>query len=275
MTAGVTIVIPTYGRPQQLPRCLAALPDVPVVVVDNNPTPSDDGFVHEPVQGASRARNRGADAAATDLIAFVDDDVEVGDGWLAAITAPFADPGVVAVVGPIELALDDRPRWLTPALEHWYSALDLGPVDRDLGTGEYGWSANLAVRRAALDAIGGYDTALGPGTPMGVGGDNDLLDRLRDAGGVVRYSADAGVRHRVDPDRLRLRWLAGRARTVGRAEVLLQGDGPRRVRAPRSIAGAARKSVALLAHRGTVGQQVTLWASHVGAAGAHLRPLHS
>ena len=50
-----------------------------------------------------------------------------------------------------------------------------------------GVSANLAVRRTALEAVGGFDERLGPGTWSHAGEDLELQDRLLRAGLAVRY----------------------------------------------------------------------------------------
>ncbi len=291
--AGVTVVVPTCGRPDRIRSCTEALvrhtEGARIVVVDNNPAPvvgvpDPVVVVHEPEPGAARARNRGVAAAVGDIVAFVDDDILVGAGWLAALLAPFAVPSVVATVGPIALDLEaPRPRWLTPHLEHWYSALDLGPTTRPLAPDEYGWGADLAVRRAALEAVGGFDERLGPGMPVPFGDDTELLDRLRADGRVVIYAADAGVRHRIGADRLTLGWLAGRARAAGRTEVAtpdldLARDPRRRpLRALRSLAGGLHRGLSAFwrslrdpARRpGLAAEQLAIWSSRLGAAGAH------
>lgn len=300
MTSGrVAVVVPTRGPAVAVEGCVAALvghglaESVEVVVVDNgaHPTvtaPPSVRVVHEPRPGASSARNRGVAVLAddVDVVAFVDDDVRVDADWLDRLVAPFVDPGVDAVVGPVVLDVVDRPRWFTPALEHWWSGLDLGPEDRLLGAGEYGWGANLAVRRGALVAVGGFDRRLGPGTAAGFGDDTDLLDRLRARGGRVRYAAGARVSHVVGPERRSRRWLRARARAAGRAEVavdrLRHGAPARRrpLRAVRTLAGALRRGPARFVAAGRdpdrhPGRWVELeaqWSARAGAAGAWWRP---
>lgn len=250
----VTVVVPTRDRPEGVRGCVDALTrraswgtttPSEIVVVDNS---GRDAVVRlatdpaacvpvrvlrEPLPGASRARNLGLATATTDIVVFVDDDIVVGDGWLSALVEPLLTPDVVATVGPIELEwAGECPRWLTPNLESWYSALDLGSETRPLGAHEHGWAANLAVRRRAGVDIGGFDTRLGPGTAAAFGDDVDFLDRLRARGGTVVFAGGARVRHVVGPERLRLRWLVRRAYRQGVTGVardqLQRSDGPRR-----------------------------------------------
>ncbi len=270
----VTIIVPTRGDQEQVQRCVDAIAAsaaggvtsiASIMVVDNGPasTVQDLGPVegvgrvpvqvrvlHEPVPGASSARNLGLAAATTEVVVFVDDDVVVGAGWLDALLVPLAGASpaatdVVGVVGPIVLECPGpRPRWLTANLEVWFSALDHGRKTRPLGAGEYGWSANLAVRRSAALDIGGFDTRLGPGTAASFNDDVDFVDRLRSNGAVIVYAGDATVRHLLDVERLRLRWLRRRGYRQGRAFVALdriRGLEPRRrqpIHAARALAGA-------------------------------------
>jgi GT2 family glycosyltransferase len=114
-------------------------------------------------------------------------------------------------------------------------------VTRPLDVSEYGWGANLAVRRAAAVEVGGFDRRLGPGTAAPFGDDVDFLDRLRVTGTIV-YAAPAGVRHRIGAHRLRRGWLARRAYRQGLTTVALAckgglGERPRPVRALGAFAG--------------------------------------
>ncbi len=303
----ITIVIPTADRPEEVEACVGALVAAvsgatavvdAVLVVDNSRAVGvalSSGVrsgvpirvLREPVAGAARARNRGLADAAGEIVVFVDDDVSVDDGWLDRLVEPLDDAEVVAAVGPIDLDLAAaRPRWLTPRLEVWFSALDLGATTRPLAVDEHGWSANLAVRRSAAADIGGFDADLGPGTTVPFGDDSDLLDRLRLGGGEVVYAAGAGVRHRVGGDRLRLRWLARRAFRQGVTDVALEQrrtaapTGRRPLRALRSLGGAAVRCLPWLigavrdpARRpGAAAEQVVLWSARAGAAAGFISP---
>ena len=96
----VTVVLPTFRRPEGLARVLRSLanqqnPGVEwdLLVVDNDEgaeasavfemsrhrLPVAAALVHEPARGATRARNAGIERATGDVIAFVDDDVVPAD----------------------------------------------------------------------------------------------------------------------------------------------------------------------------------------------------
>lgn len=71
--------------------------------------------------------------------------------------------------------------------------------------GLYGIGANLAVRADAARAVGGFDEALGPGTPTCGGEDGEFMIRLVLAGHTVGYEPSALLwhHHRVDAEALR------------------------------------------------------------------------
>ena len=108
-----TVVICTRNRPTELGRCLEGVArlrysNFDVLVVDNAPT--DDRarevaacwharYIAEPVVGLSRARNRGARACDTDIVAFLDDDSIPEPEWLSRLVREFKNPSVMAVTG--------------------------------------------------------------------------------------------------------------------------------------------------------------------------------
>ncbi len=163
------VIVPAYGRPDALDRCLRALGDgLPVLVVDDGSP--DAGAVAAVVRrhrarllrrevngGPGAARNAGLAAASADVAAFVDSDVQVGAGSLRALARHLADADVVAVAPRV------RPRrsggsWLE-RFAAGRSPLDLGSrpaVARAGGPVGYVPSTVLLVRRPVLAAAGGF-----------------------------------------------------------------------------------------------------------------------
>jgi len=236
-----SVVICTHNRADLVGSAtIAALGEVranggEVVVVDNASTdgtpavlaeltrrnPDALRVVHEPRLGLSVARNRGLEEARADVVVYLDDDAVPRPGWLAALTAPYGDPQVVAVGGRIVLRFAAAPpSWLSSELHPALSAYDLGPSARHVRYGEatYPFGANISFRTAAARAAGGFSASVGPlGRQQLVHDETDLCYRLEHAGGTVWYTPDAVVDHYVVPERLSPHWMLRRHWTGGQS----------------------------------------------------------
>lgn len=222
----ITAAVCTRDRPDGLRALLASLgaqayPRVRILVVDN--ASSDDRtrrlvsnlarehdieYVKEPRPGLSWARNRAIEASATDVVAWADDD-EICDRWWAAeLARGFVEvPAAGAVTGmvvPSELETQSQALFeqysgvgrsrgfsravFSPATAHIQSPLYPLPP--------FGVGGNMAFRRDAIDRIGRFDCALGPGTLSMDGDDTAALSVLLLAGGTIVYQPTAIVHHR-------------------------------------------------------------------------------
>lgn len=217
----LSVVVPTRDRPEHLRACLEALgaelrPGDELIVADSasrDPSVAEVAasfgatVVRCELPGASRARNAGAAAATHPMVAFVDDDVRVTEGWAAAMASALRRDGVAFVCGRVTAPphQDDYPRPVAIAGDAEARILDTSSVT------ELGNSANLGIHREVLDAVGGFDPVLGAGTPWVVE-DHDLFDRLLGAGHLGWSEPEALGWHeqwRSRSDLLRLDWRYG------------------------------------------------------------------
>lgn len=232
----VTVVVCTRNRPAMLRASLTALlqldyPHFDVVVVDNASSTSETWLmlseefanagvtaVTEAIPGLSRARNTGLMRATGEIVAFTDDDVVVDRHWLRELAAGYTLAAkvdcVTGLVPSGELRtrvqgyFDDRVTWSKSVEPRVFS---MAAPPSDLPTfpfcvGRYGTGANISIRRETLIAVGGFDHALGVGTPSGGGEDLDIFTRILLDGGtlVVQPSALVWHRHRDDLAELRV-----------------------------------------------------------------------
>lgn len=185
-----------------LRRLAAALrPDDEVIVVDSASSSSDvrslalargASYLRCEAPGASRARNAGWRTARHDVVAFVDDDVRVAPAWAAAMSGRFArSPEAAFVTGRVSLPPGAPWTDVPIATKDEAEPVTLGPGT----TGVLGHSANAAVRRAALQVVGGFDERLGACSGFRAAEDNDLWDRLLAAGFSGRYEPEAEAWH--------------------------------------------------------------------------------
>jgi GT2 family glycosyltransferase len=169
-------------------------------------------------RGPGAARNAGVAVAAGDRLVFCDADDVVAPGWLSALAAGLEEADVVA--GTFDLArLNGGP-------------VDVGPVPAataQLGFLPAGLASNLGVRRAAFDAVGGFDET------FRVGEDVDCCWRLQLAGYRFAHVEGAVVARR-EP---------GPLGAVFRQALAYGRSGPRLYRRHR-VAGARRAGRAAL-----------------------------
>jgi mycofactocin system glycosyltransferase len=212
----VTAVVPVRDDAAGLARTLAAIGPVDkVIVVDDGSADArairmaaGAGAVlrNDRPGGPGAARQRGWLAAETPVVAFVDADIELPDGWLAPLLAHLGDAEVGAVAPRVVAGPGRAPAWLA-GYELVRSPLDLGPAPgpvRPGGRVPYVPTATLVVRREALEAVGGFAEELR------FGEDVDLVWRLVAAGWRVRYEPAVVVSH---PSRPSLRtWVGQRVR---------------------------------------------------------------
>ncbi len=184
----ISLVVATVGRAQELERMLATVAQqsfqqVEVIVVDQNGDDRLTALLHRwqpfirciharSLKGLSLARNVGIALASGSIIGFPDDDcwypvdllLQVND-WFAS--HPAYDFFCCA-------AQDESGREVASRWPRHPVAVDRNSVLRACA------SASLFMRKAALDAIGGFDETLGLGaaTPFQSAEDSDLALRF-------------------------------------------------------------------------------------------------
>jgi glycosyltransferase involved in cell wall biosynthesis len=219
----LSLIVCTRNRAEKLEALFGALGRIrahamwELVVVDNGS--SDDTparvrelmgalhvhatFVLEPRRGLGRARNAGVRAARAALLAFTDDDCYPAVDYVDRVVEAFAIPDRSFIGGrillhdaedhPITIRVDSAPIPIPP-----YSVVPTGLVQ----------GANMAFRRETLERIGGFDDALGPGTPF-CNDDVDAVARASAAGFPGSYMPEPVVHHhhgRRDPADIAALW---------------------------------------------------------------------
>ena len=245
MSPEISVILCTWNRASLLDDALDALlsqgdaPPHEIIVVDNASTDATRELVekrartnphlryeYEGRQGLSHARNAGIRVSRGSIVAFTDDDVRVGDDWLKALHTSFIrHPEASCVGGPVQ------PVWPGAAVPRWLSERHWAP----LGVQDYGdrelrvdaarpiclIGANLAFRREALEALGGFSVdvqrvADGPGSTE----DHDCHIRLWRSGRCGIYDPTVRTTAVVTTARVEKahhrRWHFGHGRHIAR-----------------------------------------------------------
>lgn len=271
--SGVSVVVPTLGRPSlaALLTTLAAAAPAPVPVelllVDDRPTTAGELPLPPGIEakvltgraaGPAAARNVGWRAASHEWVAFLDDDVLPDPDWLVRLAADLT--GAAASTGGVQGTLR------VPLPE------DRRPTDWERATAALAggaWiTADMAYRRAALEATGGFDERL----PRAFRENAELAHRVRKAG----YDLVRGARTVTHPVRPEDRWISVRTQRGNADDALLRRlYGPRwraelavpPGRRPRHLAVTAAAAVAAGCAATAVLIRRRGWLLAAGAAG--------
>lgn len=219
MTPAATVIIPTYQRHQLLERSLRAVlaqePSTPayeVVVVDDCSGPETAEVVravaggdrrvtylrHEVNRGLSATRNTGVGAARGAVVLFVDNDVVVEPGYVAAHLRAHAEAGDdrVAVLGnlrfpPEVVGTSNYARYLQSRYLGGRSARALRRVHPEDLHPRFLIGAVCSLRREDLLAVGPYDESI-----RYYGCEDHIFAQALHRSGVrIRFAPDARALH--------------------------------------------------------------------------------
>lgn len=219
----VSFVIPVRNDAARLRRCLASIRanagslPIEIIVVDNGSMDDSANVARSagarvlplPHARVSEARNLAAAQAAASIVAFVDADHVLSDGWLEGVRLALEDQAVSAVGAPY--SSPDDANWVQRAYAGFRPVLVGREPTQWLGSG------NLVVRKAAFQAVSGFDATLESCE------DVDLCNRLIRAGHML--IADPRLRsvHLGDPRTLRALFFGELWRGRDNIRVTLRG----------------------------------------------------
>ncbi|WP_307248659.1 glycosyltransferase family 2 protein [Catenuloplanes indicus] len=263
---GVSVVVPVRGRVPQLRRLLDSLtvavrrcPEpVEVIVVDDSAAAdarrhrescdrADARYLRGPRHVGAK-RNLGVRNARYDLVLFIDSDCRASPDLIRrhAATLRAAPPGIGGVTGP------SAPVPGRGYLDRVMAGSEVlnGDLSRPARYAQLTWATtcNLAVRRAAFDAAGGFPER---SLTVVAGEDVELGVRLSGAGYAIRCDPAAGVEH-DPPTSGGVRGLVRRLYTYGRSEQWLCAIHPERRRFvwnPATVLGVAALTAATVPAR--------------------------
>jgi GT2 family glycosyltransferase len=231
-----SVIVATRDRAASLAVCLDSLlrqtyPAFDVIVVDNAPSSSETAelvanryaptgrvrYLREDRKGLGRAHNSGMEQVTAPFVAFTDDDVIADPRWLESLAANLADSARVGCVTGLILPaeLDTRAQYWTERHGGFGKGFERKVYDlaehRPPGSlfpytaGQFGSGASMAFRTETLRRVGGFDSALGAGTPARGGDDLAAFFAIVNAGFQLVYEPQSIVwhHHRRNEDGMR------------------------------------------------------------------------
>lgn len=193
----IAFVIPAYNEEALIGNCVKSVleevkrsgAEAEVVVVNNNSTDrtaeiaaSYDGVtvVSETQKGLVWARRAGFEATTAELVANIDADTEVPEGWITRVFSEFEhNPELVGLSGPY--VYYDLSLWNQFMVRFFYYASYLVYLLNRfvLRVGSMIQGGNFVIKRGAWIKAGGYDTTI-----AFYGEDTDIAVRLSKIGPV-------------------------------------------------------------------------------------------
>jgi len=173
----IAAIVCAHNEAKYLAGCLESLVNQrrtadEILVIDNASTDgtadvaarfSRVGVVHEPRKGLVHARARGLAASKSEVLAYLDADCRAPVNWLMRMERRFArdDGTLAAVTGPYRF-YDWHPagRLIVGAYDRLVAPPAQFLVHDVLSIGSILYGGNFAVRRDALQKIGGFDTSI-------------------------------------------------------------------------------------------------------------------
>jgi GT2 family glycosyltransferase len=244
----VSVIVPTFNRASSLERLLKSFDSfqyrdsvtVEVVVVDNGSTDGTRSLLEveskrprtyklrvkdEPRQGKSHALNRGLQVATGRFFMILDDDVIAHSELLESHMECYESSRFDALQGKILPGLDPdgKPAVMARLREYNIPYVDYGEDCCEI-RGLTG--TNMSFKREVYEAVGTFDTRLGPGK-SGFSEDTEYSMRIKRAGFKIGYCPGAIVFHELNPARYgrgynrRVAYRKGMSRSIYRHDSIV------------------------------------------------------
>ncbi|MEY2540344.1 MAG: hypothetical protein QOG67_4084 [Verrucomicrobiota bacterium] len=203
-----SVVVPTRDRPAKLAICLEALAeqDYPsdrfeVIVVDDastTPFTAPETLTerldltvvrHQHSLGPGVARNRGANCARNEYIAFTDDDCSPAPSWLQKLAQRFAESPDYLVGGLVINALTDN---FYSSATHVILDVSFQYYDPRRGRAHFFPTSNFALAARRFRELDGFNE----GWPLAAAEDREFCYRWLQRGFVMMHEPEAKVYHR-------------------------------------------------------------------------------
>jgi glycosyltransferase involved in cell wall biosynthesis len=200
----IELVVVVDGTPEVYEQVVDSYGDREKVVVECN----DDNV------GLLKSRNRGAEIASGDVVAFMDDDAVADPEWIERLVRAYEDEDAIAVGGRMTAEwVAGKPSFL-PEEFYWLVGVTHRGFADEPGEVRNTFGSNISFRSDVFEELDGFDLEIGgrKGDVNLQGGETEVCARRRSQYGQgVWYDPNAIVAHKVFDYRTEFRWLLDRA----------------------------------------------------------------
>lgn len=237
----ISVVVCSYNGERTIRDCLQGLrkldyPNYEVIVVNDGSKDRTEAIAKEfgfrvittENRGLSSARNTGMRAAKGEIVAYIDDDAIPDPHWLTYLAYSFLTTDHMGVGGPNLPPPNDGP------VADCVANAPGGPIHVLLTDveAEHIPGCNMAFRKAALEAIGGFDEQF-----RIAGDDVDLCWRIQQKGWTLGFNPAAMVWHHR---RNSVKTYLKQQLNYGKAEAMLERKWPEKYNAAGHIPWSGR-----------------------------------
>jgi GT2 family glycosyltransferase len=236
MSDSISTITPVYNDPEGIRDTITSLPledaQAEFIVIDNGSTDNTRSVIkefeqsyksvtllHEPQENSQfAARNTAIRSTDNNILAFVDADMMLPEGWLSSVLEEFRRTEADFMANNVELTLPEDPTFWSRYDRHTGF-----PVEQYIEQQHFAPTCCLVIGRSIFEDIGLFDERLQSG------GDKEFGTRAYDMGYEIEFTLDITMYH---PTRNSFSELVSKASRVGRGHCQLQRCHPDRFGTP-------------------------------------------
>jgi glucosyl-dolichyl phosphate glucuronosyltransferase len=240
---GISVVVSTYSKEKkgEVLACIASLrnqsflPNEILLILDHDKEliefykdsiPADVQIVASDGFGLSFARNAGVKRAASEVVAFIDDDAVADKDWLRNLFKNYSDPSVVGVGGLVApMWADGKPLWWLPEELNWVIGCSYKGGQssrREVIRNPIG--CNMSFRQSVFKDVGYFRHDVGRlGKVLLDGEEPEFSIRVHQKFPCFKIinEPSAIVHHKINPKRMNLKYVWKRAFYQGFSKALI------------------------------------------------------
>ncbi len=239
----ISLIIPTYKRPEKLRRLLRSLgkqtlKEFEILVIDNDPNPKTRmvvaafnrrattraRYIREPRLGLHNSRHTGAKKASGDILVLTEDEATYHPRWLESYHNAFiAHPQMAAAGGPIVPKWEGKPpQWLGDLIgsSNTFSPLSLMKLSHGFRVSKRGffYGGNMAIRKKILFDLGGFNPEIFDRLWLG-DGETGLNRKLWKKNLRIGYIPGALMYHHIEREKMTMEFFRLRLANQGRCDM--------------------------------------------------------